>query len=42
MNLATGQKFPDIALPDQDGQPERLSEMVGKFPFILTFYRGYW
>jgi peroxiredoxin len=42
MNLAVGQKFPDIALPDQDGQPTRLSEMVGKFPFILTFYRGYW
>lgn len=42
MNLAVGQKFPDIALPDQDGQPATLSELVGKFPFVLTFYRGYW
>jgi peroxiredoxin len=42
MNLATGQKFPDITLPDQDGQQVKLSELVGKFPFILSFYRGYW
>lgn len=42
MNLTTGQKFPDIILPDQDGQHVKLSELVGKFPFILSFYRGYW
>ena len=42
MNLKIGQKFPDIELPDQEGQPVKLSELVGKFPFILTFYRGYW
>jgi len=42
MNLAIGQKFPDLELPDQDAQPSKLSELVGKFPFILTFYRGYW
>jgi cytochrome oxidase Cu insertion factor (SCO1/SenC/PrrC family) len=42
MNLAVGRKFPDIELPDQDGQAANLSELVGKFPFILTFYRGYW
>jgi peroxiredoxin len=42
MNLAIGQRFPDIELPDQDGQATRLSELAGKFPLILTFYRGYW
>jgi len=42
MNLIIGQKFPDLELPDQDGQPVKLSGLVGKFPFILTFYRGYW
>jgi peroxiredoxin len=42
MNLAVGQKFPDVELPDHEAQPARLSDLVGKFPFILSFYRGYW
>ena len=42
MNQTIGTQFPDFELPDQDGQPVKLSELVGKFPFILTFYRGYW
>ena len=42
MNLKIGQKFPDIELPDHEGVQTKLSELVGKFPFILTFYRGYW
>jgi peroxiredoxin len=42
MNLKIGERFPDIELPDQDDQAVKLSELVGKFPFILTFYRGYW
>ena len=42
MNLTIGKRFPDFELPDQDGQPAKLSALVGKFPFILTFYRGYW
>ena len=42
MNLKIGQKFPDIELPDQENLPVKLSELVGKFPLILTFYRGYW
>ena len=37
MNLKIGQKFPDIELPDHDGQPVKFSELVGKFPFILSF-----
>jgi peroxiredoxin len=42
MNLKIGERFPDIELPDHETQPVKLSELVGKFPFILTFYRGYW
>ena len=42
MKQTIGKAFPDFELPDQDGQPAKLSELVGKFPFILTFYRGYW
>jgi peroxiredoxin len=42
MNQTIGKQLPDFELPDQDGQTAQLSELVGKFPFILTFYRGYW
>ncbi len=42
MNQSIGQRFPDIELPDQDGQVVRLSQLIGKFPFIISFYRGYW
>ena len=34
MNQSIGQRFPDIELPDQDGQVVKLSQLVGKFPFI--------
>jgi peroxiredoxin len=42
MNQIIGKRFPDIALPDHDGQVVKLSELAGKFPLILSFYRGYW
>jgi peroxiredoxin len=42
MNQTIGKQFPDIELPDQDGQVVKLSLLVGKFPFIISFYRGYW
>ena len=42
MNLQIGKHFPDLELPDHDGQIVKLSDLVGKFPFILSFYRGYW
>ena len=42
MKLKIAERFPDIELPDQDGQQVKLSDLVGKFPFILSFYRGYW
>ena len=42
MNLTIGKPFPDFELPDQDGQLVKISQIAGKFPLILTFYRGYW
>lgn len=42
MNQAIGKRFPDFELPDQEGQLVRLSQIAGKFPLILSFYRGYW
>jgi len=37
-----GQKAPDFVLPDAQGRPRRLSELLKKGPVILTFYRGGW
>lgn len=42
MNQTIGKRFPDFELPDQEGQLVRLSQIAGKFPLILSFYRGYW
>ena len=42
MNQAIGKRFPDLELPDQDGQAVKLSALTGGFPLILVFYRGYW
>jgi len=29
-------------LSDHEGQSIRLSEIAGKFPLMVVFYRGYW
>jgi len=42
MNQAVGKRFPDLELPDQEGQNIKLSEIAGKFPLVVVFYRGYW
>ncbi|HWP60630.1 MAG TPA: hypothetical protein VNL14_22240 [Candidatus Acidoferrales bacterium] len=42
MNQMKGSRFPDLELPDHDGQPVKLSEIAGNFPLIVIFYRGYW
>ena len=42
MNLTIGQRFPDFELPDQAGQVVKLSDLVGKCPFILSCSRGDW
>ncbi len=42
MNQAIGRRFPDLELPNEEAQPVKLSEIAGKFPLIVIFYRGYW
>jgi hypothetical protein len=44
-----GQRVPDFSLPDSDGQPVTLSQMLSGSPgsgppraVLLVFYRGYW
>ncbi|HEX9144540.1 MAG TPA: redoxin domain-containing protein [Candidatus Binatia bacterium] len=42
MNQVIGQSFPDIELQNHEGQWVKLSQLAGKFPLIVSFYRGYW
>jgi peroxiredoxin len=39
-NLRPGQRFPDIELPNHEGQPTKLSSLAGGFPIIVAFSRG--
>ncbi len=53
MNLAAGDAFPDVALPDQDGRMQQLSSYTQPttfdryagfkdgYPLIVVFYRGF-
>jgi len=36
--LQVGEKAPDFVLPDQDGRPIRLGELLGKGHVVLAFY----
>ena len=40
-NLRPGERFPDIELPNQDGESTKLSDLMGTFPIIVAFSRGY-
>ncbi len=42
MNQEIGKQFPDLGMLGHDGQKVKLSEIAGKFPLIVVFYRGYW
>ncbi|MGH9821483.1 MAG: hypothetical protein ACRD43_15060 [Pyrinomonadaceae bacterium] len=42
MNQSIGKKFPDLEMADHDNQVVKLSQCAGKFPVIISFYRGYW
>jgi peroxiredoxin len=42
MNQKIGGLFPDLELRDQAASPVKLSQLAGRFPLILVFYRGYW
>lgn len=42
-NLAPGNKFPDIALPDTTRNLVKPSDLTGnKDPLAVIFYRGWW
>lgn len=40
--VAAGEVAPDFTLEDQNGNKVTLSDVRGKSPVILVFYRGYW
>jgi peroxiredoxin len=39
-NLRAGEQFPDIELPDQDGELTKLSRLIGGFLIVVVFSRG--
>jgi peroxiredoxin len=41
-NLRPGERFPDIELPNQDGEATKLSGLMVGFPTIVVFSRGYY
>jgi peroxiredoxin len=38
--LRSGQQFPDIELPNHEGEPTKLSSLSGGFPIVVVFSRG--
>src|SRR5271154_1844933 len=40
--LKAGSKAPDFSLPDPQGHPVHLSDLLQKGPVVVTFYRGSW
>ena len=40
--IAVGEVAPDFTLQNQSGQKVTLSDVRGKSPVVLVFYRGYW
>jgi cytochrome oxidase Cu insertion factor (SCO1/SenC/PrrC family) len=41
LRVHVGEKAPDFALPDADGNAVRLSDFRGRI-VLIDFYRGYW
>ena len=39
-NLRIGEPFPDIELPNHEGEPTTLSSLIGGFPIVVVFSRG--
>lgn len=37
-----GQAAPDFTLPNADGRPVGLTELLARGPLVLSFYRGRW
>jgi peroxiredoxin len=41
-SLNAGDQAPNFTLPDTDGQPVQLSDLLTRGPVVLSFYRGHW
>ena len=41
-SLKVGDKAPDFALPNANGETVRLSDLLEKGPVVISFYRGGW
>ena len=41
-DLRAGEPFPDIELPNQDGETTKLSGLMGPSPTVVVFSRGYY
>ncbi len=42
MNLSIGKCFPDLEIRDHKREMVKISDIAGKFPLVVVFYRGYW
>ena len=40
--FAPDHAFPDLELPDHNGNRRRLAELAGEDPTVLQFFRGWW
>jgi len=40
--LQSGEKFPDIELPNQNEELTKLSSLMRGFPIVVVFSRGYY
>lgn len=41
-DLRPGRPFPDVELPDQNGERVRLSSLMRGYPTVVVFSRGYY
>ena len=41
-SLASGEVFPDFALPDDGGRLIESDELIGERPLVMAFFRGTW
>ena len=40
--VSVWEKFPEITLPNADGQEVSISKLLEKWPLVISFYRGGW
>jgi hypothetical protein len=41
-NIDVGERFPDVVLPDERGEPFDFRSELAKGPLMVVFYRGDW